>query len=162
MRICSRCNQEKEVSAFYLTSKGKPASVCAECSKLKMRNRTLEEKRAARLKEKINGSRNKGSPESNRKCVARYRLKNPGKVANQRKAYKLRSIKQTPKWADSEATNAIYELAAQLRKEQPEFDWHVDHVVPLRGKNVSGLHIHTNLQIIPGKVNMKKKNKWVV
>lgn len=36
----------------------------------------------------------------------------------------------------------------------------VDHIIPLRGKNVSGLHIHTNLQIITDLDNSSKGNKY--
>lgn len=38
--------------------------------------------------------------------------------------------------------------------------WQVDHVIPLRGKIVSGLHVHENLQLLPARVNQEKKNKF--
>jgi 5-methylcytosine-specific restriction endonuclease McrA len=38
--------------------------------------------------------------------------------------------------------------------------WHVDHIIPLQGKNVSGLHVPENLQVIQGSLNIKKGNRF--
>ena len=66
----------------------------------------------------------------------------------QRRAAKL---KATPKWANLEAIRAIY---AKCPK-----GYHVDHVIPLKGINVCGLHIAENLQILPASDNLRKSNK---
>jgi hypothetical protein len=60
--------------------------------------------------------------------------------------------RQTPKWADKKAIKEFYE-------NRPD-GHHVDHIVPLRGKLVSGLHVPTNLQYLPVKANTSKKNSF--
>ena len=79
-------------------------------------------------------------------------------VANMRRAKKL---KQTPKWlseSDVVAIQCKYSVCAMFNKYGVE-KWEVDHIIPLQGKNVSGLHAPLNLQVIPMAVNRAKSNK---
>lgn len=62
--------------------------------------------------------------------------------------------KATPPWADQEKIKAIY------RGRPPGH--HVDHIVPLVSRVVCGLHCEANLQYLPAKENMRKKNKFEV
>lgn len=57
----------------------------------------------------------------------------------------------TPKWVDRKALVEIY-------KNRPE-GYHVDHIIPLNGQNVCGLHVPANLQYLPAAENIRKKNK---
>ena len=55
---------------------------------------------------------------------------------------------------------AMYTLASSLNK-STGVQWHVDHIIPLQGKNVSGLHVPENLQVIQGSLNNRKSNKFI-
>ena len=69
------------------------------------------------------------------------------------KAVRKRRFRQaTPLWADKKAIKDFYD-------NRPA-DMQVDHIIPLRGKNISGLHIIYNLQYLPARDNLLKSNKF--
>lgn len=58
-----------------------------------------------------------------------------------------------PVWADTDAIAAIYAKARAVGK-------HVDHILPIKGKLVSGLHVPNNLQLLTRTENSRKRNKF--
>lgn len=70
-------------------------------------------------------------------------------------------LKRTPPWADQKAVRAVYERARALTVSTGE-PHHVDHIFPLQGELVSGLHVADNLQVLPGVDNMRKNNRYEV
>lgn len=60
---------------------------------------------------------------------------------------------QMPKWANIQAIKDIY-------MNRPK-GYHVDHIIPLQGNNVCGLHVETNLQYLPASENISKGNKFI-
>lgn len=73
------------------------------------------------------------------------------RYAYARKAGLKRKLR-VPKWADHQKIDEIY-------KNKPE-GYEVDHIIPLNGKYVSGLHVHNNLQYMPAKQNRLKSNRY--
>ena len=71
-------------------------------------------------------------------------------------------IQRTPAWdSDAHLIIAKYQLAAMLSKASG-IPHHVDHIIPLQGRKVSGLHVFSNLRVIPGSDNVKKSNSFSV
>lgn len=89
-----------------------------------------------------------------------WRQRNKG-VMNAHKAKRKSDIlRRMPPWLtadDKWMMREAYTLAA-LRTKLTGVQWHVDHIIPLRGKKVSGLHVPDNLQVIPASVNQRKWN----
>lgn len=89
----------------------------------------------------------------------RYPHKNSAKEAK-RRASKVRA---TPAWLtfiELAQIQEMYDLSIAVSM-QTGIKHHVDHIVPLRGKLVTGLHVPWNLRIIPAHENLKKNNKLV-
>ena len=73
-------------------------------------------------------------------------------------------INRTPSWLTKEDLGKIKELykeAQKLREETGE-EWHVDHIIPLQGENISGLHVPDNLQVIKATENKSKNNRYTI
>ena len=71
-------------------------------------------------------------------------------------------LQRTPSWLtkeDLEEIKDIYRMARR-RTEVEGIPYHVDHIIPLQGKNSSGLHIPSNLQILRARDNIIKGNKY--
>ena len=81
------------------------------------------------------------------------RLNNPHTQRAITAKYRASQLKATPKFANLKKIKEIY-------KNCPK-GYHVDHIVPLQGKTVCGLHVEWNLQYLPAKENLSKSNKIV-
>lgn len=109
--------------------------------------------------------RNKQWRESNKEAVAeqkkQYYLKNKQKIQeSKRKLYEERKKRAVN--FDEELLSLAYNEAkrlAKLRTKITGITWSVDHIIPLKGENVSGLHVWNNLQVIPLTINKQKYNK---
>jgi hypothetical protein len=179
-RACVECH--KATQAKY--RKEKPEAVAAtearryakHLGKRKAKNLAWQQAHPEKCREwaKDWAARN---PERRREIFAAWRLANLGKVKADLKAWRAANpehvrakglfyrntrraalLHRTPLWSDLKAIEQIYQEAREFREAGLEVD--VDHVIPLQGDNVSGLHVPLNLRICLSSVNRSKSNTF--
>lgn len=105
--------------------------------------------------------------EDRQKYQRDYNRNNPEKRQALKAHRRASKINATPKWLTENDFNSIREFYAETKacKEFEEIyfgsseDFHVDHIVPLLGNTVCGLHVPWNLQVLPASENLKKGNR---
>lgn len=75
------------------------------------------------------------------------------------KLYRRKVRQATPPWADKVKIRAIYKEAKVMTR-ATGLVHSVDHIIPLRGEFVWGLHVETNLRVVLHEDNMKKGNTY--
>jgi hypothetical protein len=168
MKTCTRCHAVKSYELFYkqaVNSKDGYQAHCRACDNARKKNWALKNPELAAAYRKTSDiNRYKNYKSKVQEKNKNWKINNPSKVsamdARRRAAVNLRK----PSWFTNEdhwMVEQAYELA-QLRTQIFGFQWHVDHVVPLQGKLVSGLHTPYNLQVIPASKNLSKSNQFTV
>lgn len=157
-RKCPKCQIVKDIGQFSIdvSRKGGRQCYCRECQA------KIYESKKAIAKEQ----RKKRYLENKEREIQKMR---DYYDANKSEYYARNAIRRSmrisasPSWLtpeDKEAMASLYAKAQQLSYSTGEV-WHVDHVVPLQGKTVCGLHVPWNLQVIPATENLSKSNQWI-
>lgn len=125
-------------------------------SKLKARNAAYQVAHKLKIKawHAANYARNRDAIKARIKAWA---AKNPDIVGAHNARQRAAKLHAIAGWANHFFIREIYRLA-QLRTKITGLTWHVDHIVPLRGKGVCGLHVENNLRVVPGAENCRKNN----
>ena len=167
-KICSCCGLKKPLIDFHKQKDclGGHSSVCKLCKKEQRKKYYQENKDLVKERYKIWQSKNDRT-----EYHAKYRKENKEKIkqyfisirhlsAKNRAIRRSRIAERTPKWltkADLFEIECIYKYCGALRNVGLKYE--VDHIIPLAGKNASGLHVPTNLQVISQFDNRSKANK---
>lgn len=192
MKTCRYCNADKEDTSFYKNeNKCKQCKslyyknlYIAKKDEILKRNRNWELNNKDKVKEKKKRQNSKPDQKLRTKEYVRknkqkysdyckkWRLNNKEKYNNYMKIWnsknkkillfrntlrKLALIQRTPKWLTKQQINEI----KLIYKNCPE-EMTVDHIIPLRGKTVCGLHVPWNLQYLTRIENSSKNNKLIL
>ena len=135
VRTCKSCNETKALTGEFFSNSGRYwNSDCRECGRAKTKLWVARNSEKHRVLAYM-------------RCAERY----------------ARKADRTPKWLSREHRREIleiYERSSAMR--DAGNDVHVDHIVPLVGRLVSGLHVPWNLRIIPARENLKKHRTFEV
>jgi hypothetical protein len=175
MKQCTKCNQLKAYDSFYASKKHRSgyANVCKVCesARNKVKTQANKDRRLAVAKAWRDANKDKqdkavkawreDNAERYAKFFVEHREANRGAYNAKWMAREVGKKMRTPKWlteSDWLAIKCKYQVAAMLNKHGVE-KWDVDHIIPLNGKTVSGLHVPWNLQVITAKQNKIKGNR---
>lgn len=116
--------------------------------------------REARLA--VNRAWREANPQRMRAAELAWKSQNPHRVTAYAAKRRAAALQRTPNWLTSEEVTRIEALYAEARRltAATGVPYEVDHIIPLQGKLVSGLHVFANLQVLPMAENRSKCNSW--
>lgn len=151
---CPKCGEEKSSSLFSKNKNRKDGLdwYCKSCKSEKDAARYKPEKRKEKYEKEVEAERQKRRD---------YYGRNKEKYFVSKAKRRASLLSATPNWysdLDSFILSEMYDLCKR-REKSLGIPFEVDHVVPLQGENVCGLHWHKNWQLLPKTLNRSKGNK---
>lgn len=173
VKVCSACGIVLRLYAFSKDKRKESGlrSKCKECDKAYKKANKVKIAEYDKASYEANKSkfaeRKKSWCKANKDKVAEvkkaWQKANPAKVNANTAKRRAAKINATPKWLTKEDYNQIqsfYTKAQQLTL-STGIQHQVDHIYPLQGKTVSGLHVPSNLQVLTATDNIGKSNKFL-
>lgn len=166
MKTCNKCKEEKLLSDYHKDSGKKDGlcTICKECKKANTKAWAKKNPERALRNSLATYYKKRSDPEFKRyraEVSKKWREKNRDKHCAREARRRSKKLNATPPWLADEHKAHIqrtYKLCV-IMSDATGKKYHVDHIVPLQGKNVCGLHVPWNLRVIPAEVNLSKGNK---
>jgi hypothetical protein len=184
-KLCHRCEETKTVAEFHRDRSKADGfhTLCKSCKEVAQKKWRLANDRSTYQKQYRADNREvllegkkqwyndnkerqlanmsawvKNNRAAFRVIQSRYRRNNLGKFANRENKRRAGKLSAMPKWLN-QAELVEIEYLYMYNQIMPG-TWEVDHIVPLQGKTICGLHTPENLQVISAKENRMKSNKF--
>lgn len=178
LRTCSKCGVPKPASEFRKSSR---SAACKECYNKWQRARWAarpttdlpktsaavrayladyyrkNKLRVSTYRQEWRGRNLETVRASSRKYRKKAYAANPERERQYAAERRARMVQAMPAWADTQKILAVYAEATRLTR-STGVPHHVDHIIPLKGKFVCGLHVHYNLQVLTATENLRKSN----
>lgn len=155
---CNGCGAELDRSKFTIDVRNADGlqGKCNDCrAKVKKAHYLLN---AEKMKAEKRGHYLKNAERIRERRKTDRAPRDPVKNLIYTRSRQIAKLNRTPKWADRDKIGEIYRDAAEFKA--AGLAVHVDHIIPLRAKLASGLHVHQNLTIKLAAWNDSKGNKY--
>jgi hypothetical protein len=156
MKLCKNCGEPlaegKRSHAVFCDV------TCKKQAEHKRRITNGEKREANRVRAKLWREQNK---ERAKAAVENWHKENPERASFHKAKYRYTRMDATPSWLTEGQLLDMANLHVLCRKleDLTPAKYHVDHIIPLQGKNVCGLNVPWNLQVLEAGINMGKGNR---
>lgn len=158
-RKCVECSREANVKNRERANELRRQYYAANPEKFISKAKAYYAKHAERIKKREN-DRYHANPQAAMAATLRWKKKNAPRWSETQMRRQIAVKQRHPQWADRNKILHVYEECAR-RTRETGVKHHVDHIIPLQGKSVSGLHVPSNLQILTASENVRKSNRHV-
>ena len=168
-RLCKKCGID--ITFTYNSKHGENCKSCVAAYHQEYR-KANKERIALQKKAWVESNRDykaemdreyaRSNPKARTAARNKWKASNPDKDRAAKAANRASRIMRVPSWSNREKVKAYYNVCAFFNEVNGYAKYHVDHIIPLNGKKVSGLHVHNNLQVILARDNLCKGNSHAI